>query len=1157
MTYEDLLAIEAEEEKTKAPSVKKAVSYEDLLAIEREEEGEEPVKRPRETLPTIDKNLKVDDIVNTTSYVDSIRDYMIDRKGKQYVSKDKEDVVDDFIAHMRYFNTNEAFTIDEARYVSMADDDAKARAGKAYQVYDKLGNVFVNDGLYGAVSGVGDYLGAIASSPSTYFGFGIGKGLALAGGKIGSKAVKAAAMRAVRDVMGRQGISKAEKKTLARKAYDDVVKKAVRQRTKLNIGLTGVADASVAGYQDFTLQKDIEMEAGAREDFSYLQTGFSVLGSGIGAGLSIYGATKIPAGNQRGLSGSVANKIAEANRVKAKEMSDKNRKGYNQEYLNRIKELSKVDYTGFKEMVEAGKINGDDILYANVLDFVFGKKPVDLSKVPVNNKLLGSNLPVKYPHIKPDDGAKIGLSEDIITMAEKAGARFSPNMNNAQKFAKAIGFLDDETLEQITEIVQDKFGISLGRVADEYFRTNLSNRIARSVSEGSALMRSVQRTENTLDKALIEGTVRSLKDRVSVTDPMVGKGGKLDYIQNIWKRMLVSAPATTAANVFGFGQYYLANSVAEALQGGMYLLGGDTQRASALFRIQGRKFLNLLDPYSTLDNYEQLLKTDDNLGRLLKDTLAGGIEKTAKRFDFDPEGKAFKVTEKGVNLAQTISLVNLQDSLTKSQMFMTSIDKYLRLNKGKKLQEVLEEGNLLDIDEEVMGRALSETMKSVFSEDYTKSKSFGGLAGNLARTVEGLSSTPGIGFVLPFGRFMNNVMATAYQWNPVTGGMEAAVALMKGRRMDANEAFTKALVGTTAIGTAIYFQEEQQKKGYNWNELETGTGEVIDTTNTFPLSLLMIAGRVGARMKNGETVDKDLVLAFNQQIAIGQAATDVQFGNDITRILTLFFNADPEFKGKLPTVFEGVMSTLGNVGAGFTRPLSLLNTLTGYAIQETTPYDVTPLVDRRLARGGFEKFSLNSSRYADNIIEGILSVVNTVKTGETDAVLLGEEKRVASREGSVFDPSPYRSSTGQRVKQPRTFANIVFGMVDKPEWKTGMYTGIPEFDNFANKVLAPLIESEAELLLKDESFIKGNADHKRKKVNEMMQEVKGNMRKYLTAVPKSEEGLLYRMKKLDSKPKASLKRAREITAIKGIDIRDMSEHEISMLEAALEYIADE
>ena len=55
------------------------------------------VEEEEETIPVVDKNLKVDDIVNTTSYVDSIRDYMIDRKGKQYLSKDKEEVVDDFI----------------------------------------------------------------------------------------------------------------------------------------------------------------------------------------------------------------------------------------------------------------------------------------------------------------------------------------------------------------------------------------------------------------------------------------------------------------------------------------------------------------------------------------------------------------------------------------------------------------------------------------------------------------------------------------------------------------------------------------------------------------------------------------------------------------------------------------------------------------------------------------------------------------------------------------------------------------------------------------------------------------------------------------------------------------------------------------------------
>ena len=120
---------------------KKTLSLTELL--------EKPEQEVVEPLPVLDKgkSLKVNDIVDTTSYVDTIRDYMVDRKGKQFIDMDKEELVDKFVAHMRYFNTNEMFTIDEVRYVSKANEDAKASAGKAYQIYDKLGNVFVNDGL--------------------------------------------------------------------------------------------------------------------------------------------------------------------------------------------------------------------------------------------------------------------------------------------------------------------------------------------------------------------------------------------------------------------------------------------------------------------------------------------------------------------------------------------------------------------------------------------------------------------------------------------------------------------------------------------------------------------------------------------------------------------------------------------------------------------------------------------------------------------------------------------------------------------------------------------------------------------------------------------------------------------------------------------------
>ena len=188
---------------------------------------------------------------------------------------------------------------------------------------------------------------------------------------------------------------------------------------------------------------------------------------------------------------------------------------------------------------------------------------------------------------------------------------------------------------------------------------------------------------------------------------------------------------------------------------------------------------------------------------------------------------------------------------------MNSIDKYSRLLKGRTFQDVLESGSLADIDNEVMDRAMSDTLRSVFAEDYTVSKSLGGFAGAMAQAVEKASNTPGIRFVLPFGRFMNNVMATAYQWNPVTGGMETASALMQaykgqGKSIDAIEAFSKATVGGAAIAYAMDFQDDHAQKGYAWNELDTGTGEVSNITNTFPLSLLMIAGRVGSKMRKGE-----------------------------------------------------------------------------------------------------------------------------------------------------------------------------------------------------------------------------------------------------------------------------------------------------------------
>ena len=107
----------------------------------------------------IDKNLtlKKDDLTKY-QYVTPIRSYMLERKGADYRNKTDEEVVDDFVQHMRYFNANTVSTTGELRFINKADEKTKAMAGKAYEIYEQLGNVFQNDGAMGAVDGVKDYI---------------------------------------------------------------------------------------------------------------------------------------------------------------------------------------------------------------------------------------------------------------------------------------------------------------------------------------------------------------------------------------------------------------------------------------------------------------------------------------------------------------------------------------------------------------------------------------------------------------------------------------------------------------------------------------------------------------------------------------------------------------------------------------------------------------------------------------------------------------------------------------------------------------------------------------------------------------------------------------------------------------------------------------
>jgi hypothetical protein len=165
--------------------------------------------------------LKKDDLARP-EYMNIIRKFMVQRQGKRYggtrINKiSDEDVVEDYLEHMRFFSSNSLSTVQEMSWMKDADEEDKLAARNAYQLFDKLGNVFTTGTFGDRVGGVWDYVNAQFRDPTNYVGLVTGGTARL--GAIGLSAaaravVKKAAIDAGRSVMLRKGSKAAVAKAM-------------------------------------------------------------------------------------------------------------------------------------------------------------------------------------------------------------------------------------------------------------------------------------------------------------------------------------------------------------------------------------------------------------------------------------------------------------------------------------------------------------------------------------------------------------------------------------------------------------------------------------------------------------------------------------------------------------------------------------------------------------------------------------------------------------------------------------------------------------------------------------------------------------------------------------------------------------------------------
>jgi hypothetical protein len=631
-------------------------------------------------------------------------------------------------------------------------------------------------------------------------------------------------------------------------------------------------------------------------------------------------------------------------------------------------------------------------------------------------------------------------------------------------------------------------------------RVKLGDLMAARMSEAGKTLNVASQLSKLMDSGLV-AAAKKISDQAEAIDAREAKKAKesqpLRYGQSVWKRLLVSSPATTALNVSGFGMFSMGQTMADLFSSTALMTKGLAQlpidkaaaqesfrRASALRMLQAQKIRNLLDPYTTYDAYMKFLDENKDVQKILLETMAGGVDRKAEKYGIDPSNPVYRVMEASANAANNITGVSIQDSFTKSQMFMGEMDKYLRLEKKMTLKEALLSSENV-IDESVIQAALDTTLKSVYAKDYTTGETPELLRG-LAKMVESASNTPGLGTIIPFGRFMNNVVGTAYQWSFLAFPELLLKPVYKKitkqeptRDISVGEAWSRATVGTTAILLSSQYDKERREQGLGVYEVDVGGGTIVDFKNMFPFSTFLAAGRIANMKLNGEDVPPELKQEILTQVAIGQISKDTQFGNDINNVLDILLNNDEGARG---ATFDGLAKAAGNFTAGFTRPVDAFNKLIGFAMGTDTAKDVRQA-------DTFNIFTQSATKYIDNVIEAFIDKTDTIT---------GEDLAVATREGEIYDPNPFAKIFGITIKQGRTAAEKSYSMAEMFPWAASERTKIPAYDKMLNSMLAPVLEQQTNKLLLTKEFNEGTLTQRRAMLKKVMRDAKSQIKERIS-----------------------------------------------------------
>jgi hypothetical protein len=1081
---------------------------------------------PREVTPQA-PGLMADELRNNPQTMEDIREYMIYRKGQHMADLSDEELYDLWANHSRSFNTNEVTTVGELIWANRASEDQLAAADRAYRHWDSLGNVFSNDGVSGAADGVRDYIWAGITSPSTWVGGLLGRA-ATAPGRMATKQQIANIIRApmaartaapVGNVATQAAIETAEQQAR------QVAVQAARQNAVKEMGIAIATDTTLTGVQDAIRQATL-LTTGTQDRYSAIET---ILNSAAGLVGGMPSAISYVARQRDAVDINVrASVVAQRNAEAALEKA--------RPEIERALEVFDGKMIDWLRSKETGlRIIDNDFDLANrAVRTLLSTDPEEQASIV--NAMVRAGVTIKRGD--PD----VGVVEQIASFARNISPEKKAEMDLLfRKHLNGMSF--DEFVDvMVASVSQAGSNLKLAKDAADALTKVIS---ARNLADGEVV-------------GLSQEAFRRSTDRLKETpSPDV-----IRYVQSIWRRALVSHPATTAVNVAGWAQVEAFKGVAEVLHGG--ILGtmglaakilspvsakagkwGDKALRDSLTMIQSQvfKLRTLMSPTSTRDIFEAILdEANPKRTKQLKDSLYGGVDGTSEGYNISKNNRAVRVAEGYLNKAGQLSLLKAQDMFTKSHSFITELDKQLRLLGNTNLNAVLKAGDLSLIPEEAFEKATRATMRSVMSEDYTRGK---GALSKLASFVETVSNLPIIGFIFPFGRFMNNQLAFIMQYSPLGVLPELAKMRQKGffTNPDLMEAAGKALVGTAAFSMLVKYSQDHQEAGYAWYEITDSTGTVINVQNMAPISAYMAGARYVSGIQQGQItpeLQNELIaqmgalsmMSTAQQDPIGEIVKYVNSIGDDKEEMDIFV----DFLGGLAPFFTGV-------AAGFTRPIEPIDAVMGMV------GNTDAAVDRRQL-SGIEAAYRGATKYVENTL---LFMENVLEEPENRQDIVSPQRQDASRFGPVRDPNPLSRLMGAREQENATNVTKLFNMVNIPIWTIQERTGIPEWDALMNDVITPRLEADSRQLMNNRLFREGNLATRERLVRNMLREVRRDTIALIETNLGVEPNILRLRQAFTRKPMSLRRQAKDDLGIT-TDDRELSFAELQQLQTYIDII---